>query len=158
MALLLSYASQANSQASVSELSWLEKNHLQQQVDKIDELARLKLGRQIHGDKSDLEILQKIIHRGLIARDDIITMQAMGVVMGNVMVADLGLVWKVYKDKLGESKATCLPQGSECLFPITMLSRRMEVGLLPDVEKVYNESTALIKPYLPKMPFSEVYE
>lgn len=137
----------------IEEMNWFDKNHLDEQVEKIDDITRTGLGLQIHGDKRDLQTLQRVIHRGLVKRDDELTQQALGAVLGNVMVNELGLEWKHYVDRYGRSRAACAPETQECLFPITMLSRRMKVGLMPDVNKIYSESTALIVHLLPKSPY-----
>ncbi len=137
----------------IEELNWFDKNHLSDQVEKVDDLTRTKLGLQIHGDKRDIETLQRVIHRGLVKLDNESMQQALGAVLGNVMVNELGLEWKHYVDRYGRSRAACAPETEECLFPITMLSRRMKVGLMPDVDKVYTESTALIEHLLPKSPY-----
>lgn len=137
----------------IEELNWFDKNHLSDQVEKVDDLTRTKLGLQIHGDKRDIETLQRVIHRGLVKQDNESMQQALGAVLGNVMVNELGLEWKHYVDRYGRSRAACAPETEECLFPITMLSRRMKVGLMPDVDKVYTESTALIEHLLPKSPY-----
>lgn len=137
----------------VEDFNWKDRNHMSEQVERVDELARLKLGLQIRGDKRDLEVLQRIIHRGYIQQDDVLMQQALGAVLGNVMVNELGLEWKRYEDRLGLSRAACAPGTEECLFPVTMLSRRMSVGLMPNVEKVYNDAHELIKHLLPKSPY-----
>ncbi len=137
----------------IEELNWFDKNHLSDQVEKVDDLTRAKLGLQIHGDRRDIKTLQRVIHRGLIAQDNESMQQALGAVLGDVMVNELGLEWKHYVDRYGRSRAACAPGSEECLFPITMLSRRMKVGLMPDVEKVYTDATALILHLLPKSPY-----
>lgn len=133
--------------AELDELSWLQRRHLDQQVEQVDELARLKLGTPVRGNLDDLELLQRIIYRGLIRPTDVAALQALGAVLGNVMVADLELEWKVYIDGEGRSRAACLPDSDQCLFPITMLSRRMEVGLLPDVQRIYADSREMVESY-----------
>ncbi len=143
---------------TISDLSWLEQQHLDQQVEKIDELARSNFGMQVHGTQQDLELLQRIINRGVIARDDHLTQQALGAVLGNLMVNDFGLEWKRYEDKQGRSRATCVGETDKCLFPITMLSRRMAVGLLPNVHNLYQETREMITPFLPKNPYDAALE
>lgn len=140
---------------SLSEFNWLDRQHMDSQRDKIDSLGRSKLGQPVRGTKDDLELLQRIIYKGLIKQDDVQTMQALGAVMGDVMVKEFNLSWMVLEDDLGRSRAVCEPVSEECLFPITMLSRRMEVGLLPNVQELYDYSFELIEPHLPKLPYSE---
>lgn len=153
-----STAAWANDRAprvEVRDFNWLENQQHARQIQQIDDLARLKLGQPVRGNKDDLELLQRIIHMGLVKQDDTLTQQAMGVVLGDVLVRELGLEWKSYTDHLGESRATCAPNTEECLFPVTMLSRRMAVGLLPNVNKLFEETSAMIAPHLPQNPYAK---
>lgn len=150
--LSLSLSAQAGDKTKVPEvnpLGWLAKNHLEKQVERIDDLARRELGVQVHGNKSDLDLLQRIINRGLIPKEERQMLQAMGAVLGNVLQQELGMNWMEYEDKLGKSRALCVKDTMHCLFPITMLSRRMEVGLLPNVQQLFDYCVELMTPYIP---------
>lgn len=141
-------------EATVSDFAWMDRNHMAQQVESIEKLTRTKFGTPIRENKSDLDTLQRIIDRDLIDRDDQLKLQALGAVLGNVMASEVEeLEWKVYEDQLGRSRALCVEGTRQCLFPITMLSRRMEAGLKPNVERVYNEAMELVDPYLPEDPY-----
>lgn len=148
-------AAQDGKKVEVRDLNWLETQQNARQIEIIDELGRLKLGQPVRGNKDDLELLQRIIHMGLVPQDDEYTQQAMGVVLGDVLVRELGLQWKSYTDRIGESRATCAPNSKECLFPVTMLSRRMKVGLLPNVQKLFDETSVMIAPHLPRNPYAQ---
>lgn len=139
----------------IKELSWMDHNKMEQEITAVNELAQTKIGSTIHRDLSDLQLLQRLIDGNWVAREDYETQQAMGVVLGNIMLADFPttLEWKVYEDKLGRSRAVCVKKTSECLFPVTMLSRRMEVGSKPDVKKVYDDAILLLEKYLPRLPY-----
>lgn len=141
-------------EAEISDFSWMDRNHMAQQVQKVDDLARQRVGSQIREDKSDLETLQRIVDRDLVPQDDRLLMQAMGAVLGNVMAKEVDeLEWKVYEDEEGRSRALCVEGTDECLFPITMLSRRMTVGLKPDVKKIYQDAMEMVEPLLPEQPY-----
>jgi hypothetical protein len=147
-------AAVSNETFKIDELGWGDHTYLEKQVARIDKLARTELGTQVRQDLSDLDLLQRIVDRSLIDQDDTATLQAMGAVLGNVMTTDIpALEWKVYEDELGRSRALCAKGTHECLFPITMLSRRMEVGLKPDVDKVYEDAIALMAAHLPQYPY-----
>lgn len=146
---------QSGNKVEIRDLNWLETQQNARQIEAVDELGRLKLGQPVRGNKDDLELLQRIIHKGLVEQKDEYTQQAMGVVLGEVLVRELGLEWKSYTDEIGESRATCAPNSQECLFPVTMLSRRMKVGLLPNVQKLFDETSAMIAPYLPQNPYAQ---
>lgn len=143
------FAQTNKTSARISPLLRMDEQALEKRVESIDKLVRLKLGNQFHGDLTDIVLLQRIIDENLIAKDDSAMMQSAGVVLGNVMVEELGLDWMVYEDRLGRSRALCANNTSNCLFPVTMLSRRLEVNAPVDVQKIYDDAVATIDPYLP---------
>jgi hypothetical protein len=140
---------------TIADLDWMDKNKMDKEITLVNELAQSKLGTALRKDLSDLQTLQRIIDSGLVDQDDFKTQQAMGVVMGNVLQADFPqtLEWKVYRDKVGRSRALCAKGTQECMFPVTMLSRRMEVGSKPDVRKIYADAISYMAEYLPQVPY-----
>lgn len=146
---------QKDPEITITDLEWIDKNKMEKEIASINELIQKKLGSSLRKDLSDLKTLQRIIDANLVETDDYDTQQAMGVVMGNVLLADFPqtLEWKVYRDKAGRSRAVCAKNTQECLFPVTMLSRRMEVGVNPNVRKIYDDAVASMASYLPQMPY-----
>ncbi len=139
----------AKSRVKMAKLVPVEVNQLNAQERVIDQLARRHLGTQVRRNRSDLELLQRMADKNIIKKTDSARLQAMGVVMGKLLEKELNLVWMSYEDELGYSRALCVPNTEHCLFPITMLSRRLEVGLKVDVKKIYANAVALIDPYIP---------
>ncbi len=139
----------------IRELGWMDQNRMSEEVAKVNELGQTKLGTPLRQNLGDLDTLQRIVDRQLVAADDYAVQQAMGVVLGNLILADFPntFEWKVYEDELGRSRALCVRKTSDCLFPTTMLSRRMEVGTKPDVKKIYNDAIMLMEKHLPKLPY-----
>ena len=139
----------------VRELNSLNENFLNKQRQTAEDLVRFKLGRQLHQNQGDLKVMQSAIDRGHLDDADKETLQAFGAAMGDVFVsAHKNLNWKVYEDDLGASHAVCLDQTKHCIFPMTLISRRMEKGLKPNTTKIFNEILATFKPYFPKLPYS----
>ena len=138
----------------LSELTWMDKRHLARQSEKISDLTSIKLGQPVRGTLDDIGLLQRVIYKGLIKKEDAMSQQAMGAVLGDLMAKEFELQWMVFEDGHGRSRAVCEPISKECLFPITMLSRRMNVGLLPNVRELYDYSYELIEPHLPKKPYT----
>jgi hypothetical protein len=139
----------------IRELGWMDQNRMSEEVAKVNELGQTKLGTPLRQNLGDLDTLQRIIDRDLVAADNYEVQQAMGVVLGNIMLADFPntFEWKIYEDQVGRSRALCVRKTSECLFPTTMLSRRMEVGTKPNVRKIYNDAVMLMEKHLPKLPY-----
>ncbi|GAA6152926.1 DUF3806 domain-containing protein [Pseudoteredinibacter isoporae] len=153
MGLLCSSAFAQDEELSVKDLGWIDRSHIQKQIDSIDEISRRNFGGGLHGTKQDLKLMQRIIDRSLIKRDDRLKLQALGAVLGQVLVNEEKLEWQNYEDRLGKSRAVCVPKTQHCLFPITMLSRRMEVGLLPRVNDIYKNAIERIEAHMPKNPY-----
>lgn len=139
----------------ISDLGWMDRSQMDKQATKINDLTLTKLGTPIRGDLSDLATLQRLIDGRHVKMDDVDTQMAMGLVMGNVLLADFPqtLEWKIYEDELGRSRALCVKQAKECFFPMTMLSRRMQVGSQPNVREIYDNAILLMEEHLPKIPY-----
>ncbi len=157
--ILLSAISHAQSgkedQPLIEELRWVDDGYLQRQREMIDEIARSEFGQRIRRDKGDIRTLNRILEGGHAGVTEKQKLQALGVVLGDVFVTDLKLQWQVYHDRKGKSRAVCMPGTHHCLFPITMISRRVEAGLSPDVNDLYEKGVKLMQPYIPKLPYSK---
>ncbi|MEM8561340.1 MAG: DUF3806 domain-containing protein [Pseudomonadota bacterium] len=145
---------QAQVELRIEPLSPLDRQFMARQRATIEDLATLKLGRQINGDtENDLQILQLLLDRRLVRSDQTQELQAMGVIMGDLLAADLGMQWVVYIDNLGRSRALRYKNSDEYLFPITMISRRREVGNATPVTVIYQNAYDIIDPLRQELPF-----
>lgn len=122
-------------------LSAIDQQYMEDQQEAIDALARRHFGRQLNGEKlNDLAVLQRLLDDGLVAQQDVRTLQAMGIVLGEVLRREHGLNWVVYYDQYGRSRSLQLPGFAEdFIFPVTQISRLAEVGASVDVKKIYRE-------------------
>lgn len=155
----LACAQPAQISPTISELSWTDESFLNTQRKRIERLASEQIGVPLRGTSDDLATLQRIIDRELISQDDSSMQQALGVVLGDAMLsAERELQWKVYEDNKGHSRALCAMSVKECLFPVTMLSRRMRLGMKPDVKKIYLDALYLIAESLPELPYGNKRE
>ena len=122
-------------------LSDIDRQFMTGQRDALDSLARSQLGRQLNGTRdNDLEVLQLLLDKHIVHKDQIALLQGMGIVLGQLLKSEKGLTWVAYYDKLGRSRALQVPGfDKDFIFPVTQVSRRAEVGLKVDVRKVYKE-------------------
>ena len=138
----------------ISDLTMLDRDYMREQRRRIDNLARMSLGRQLKDEKAaDLEVLQLIVDRKLLRPEQTLELQAMGIVLGNLLAAELGMQWVIYEDRYGRSRALRLRSSDNFLFPVTMISRRMEAGAPVDVEAIYDKARGMITPYMTPLPF-----
>lgn len=140
----------------IDELSALDRQFIMQQRALLDDLARSRLGRSFSGDRDDdLALLQTLLDRELVRSDQQQELQAMGVIMGDHLAEDLGMHWVVYQDKLGRSRALRYRDSDSYLFPMTMISRRREVGNMESVATIYDKARRTIEHSIPAPPFQQ---
>jgi len=117
----------------------------------VRDLAALHLGRGFNGErKRDLETLQLLLDRRVVRQGETAELQAMGVMLGDLLAEDLDMHWVVYEDEDGRSRGLQLGQTRNFLFPITMISRRVDVGIVVDVQALYAKARAEMEPYIGK--------
>ncbi len=152
--LLFSLCATAKQAPNIGKLSFLDSQYMEQQRSSLDNLARINLGSQFDGSKErDLALLQSLLDRKLVRADQKKELQARGVIMGDLLAEELHLHWVIYEDSLGRSRALRYRETDNYLFPITMISRRIEVGNTSRVSDIYQRAVDLIKPQLPALPF-----
>ncbi len=132
--------------AEISALGMGDRNYLRVQRERVNDLAARYLGRSLSGVKSrDLDTLQELLDRDIVTAGQTLELQAMGVVMGNLMADEHRLRWVVYQDDRGRSRALQLDERPVFVFPITIISRRVDVGLEVDVAALYAKAIAEIQ-------------
>lgn len=144
----------AAEEVHIGELSFLDRQYMAQQRALLQDLAAIELGRRFNGTRpNDLQVLQLLLDRRLIQPQQTRELQAMGVIMGDLLAADLGMHWVIYEDRLGRSRALRYRDSDTYLFPITMISRRQEADNQTPVAAIYEKARAIIASATPPLPF-----
>ena len=136
-------------------LTYNDKVYMERQRDSIDALARRHFGRQLNGDKTnDFAILQRLLDDNIVGAEQVPELQAMGIILGDLLKAEKGLNWVVYTDSYGRSRALQVPGiGKEFIFPATQISRKAEVGIRVNVQDVYGTLLQAVTDIRNKPPF-----
>ena len=143
-----------HAQANIGELSYLDKQYMTQQRNILGDLVARNFGRQFNGARdNDLELLQRLLDQNLIRPEQTRELQAMGVIMGDLLAADLTLHWVIYEDRQGRSRALRDADTDTYLFPITMISRRWEVDNHTPVKQIYQKARDIVINKRPAPPF-----
>lgn len=151
----ITFDNDENKFPKVIDLNWLNQKFLDKQRARANDILAENFGGQFHGAESDVTLIQRILDEELIKPNEKESLQSLGVILGDLYAAKYqSLNWKVFEDEYGKSHAVCVNETKECIFPITMLSRRVELGLKPNAQKVYEIGLDLIYEKLPKMPFT----
>jgi hypothetical protein len=127
----------------VSELTEIELRSLERQRALVSDAALKQLGRSIVGKREDLVVLQDLLDEEAFESSDGYELQALGVVFGDVLAMEFGYRWVAFTDELGRSRAAQHPESGSIVFPVTVISRRVERGVEVDV-------TALFESLAPK--------
>jgi hypothetical protein len=65
-------------------------------------------------------------------------LQSMGVVLGDAFVQELGLRWVIVEDRYGRDPVLSVPGKTMLLYPLTMISKRVEAQKPVDVFELFN--------------------
>ena len=123
-----SVAQNSNFDVLIESLTAIDRQFMADQRIRVERLAN-RLGRGLTGVADrDLDTLQRILDGRLVPAEDTLTLQAMGVVYGDLLGDRLDMDWVVYRDNKGRSRALQYRQIDVYLFPVTMISRRQEGG------------------------------
>jgi hypothetical protein len=141
-------------EVSVGELSYLDRQYMAGQRSALDELAGGHFGTRFKGDRAhDLRLMQRLLDAKVVRSDQTRELQAMGILLGDLLARELDMHWVVYEDKLGRSRALRYRDTDLYLFPVTMISRRWEGGAYTPVADIYQKAVDTISPALPTLPF-----
>lgn len=144
----------AQEEARISELTPTDKQYMAQQRELLGDLVARNYGRRFQSVKhNDLNLLQRMLDDQVVRNDQTRELQAMGVIMGDLLAAELKLHWVVYEDRLGRSRALRYKKTDNYLFPITMISRRREADNRTPVEEIYRKAGEEISATIPALPF-----
>ena len=154
LGLLAAYSALSVGQATdlgvrIEPLTAVDQQFMSEQRVRVEQLAN-RLGRNLSGQAMrDIDTLQRLLDDGLVPSTDTLTLQAMGVVFGDLLGSDLAMSWVVYRDNAGRSRALSHRDADIVLFPMTMISRRHQNGGTRRLQSLYEETVADIRPLLP---------
>lgn len=121
----------------LNELGKFDLRVLEEQRARAAELALTHAHFSLTGTLRDLDTLQALVDSGAIPPSDRFDLQSLGVALGDLMVNELGLEWIVVQDDLGRSRALRIPPTEDLIFPVTMISKRVERGVEVNVRELF---------------------
>lgn len=117
-----------------------------------DDNARLSEQRSViekYLQKNDLEskyetaigkvgTLRALLEAKVFSPNQTYELQSMGIILGDAIVIDMGFHWVIVEDQYGRDPALKYKDTSIILYPLTMISKRVEKGEDIDVFELYN--------------------
>ncbi len=146
--------SHAQQEFRISKLTTVDREFMAQQRTSLQDLAARNLGRQFQGQRDrDLDLLQSLLDKRVVRPEQTRELQAMGLIMGDLLATELDMHWVIYEDRVGRSRALRYKESDDFLFPMTMISRRREAGNQARVADIYQKAYAIIAERKPALPF-----
>jgi hypothetical protein len=139
----------------IGPLSALDRQYMDQQRQRIRELTLRHYGGQCCRREAELDYLQRLLDDRHVTADQRELLQAMGILLGDLLAEELDLDWVIYEDARGRSRALQIDESDNFVFPVTMISRRWEVGDRKPVSAIYGDAVEAIKIARPPLPFQE---
>ena len=144
-----SVAQSPNFDVLIEPLTAIDRQFMAEQHMHVEQLAN-RLGRGLTGVADrDLNTLQRILDERMVPAKDTLTLQAMGVVFGDLLGDRLDMDWVVYRDNKGRSRALRYRQMDVYLFPVTMISRRQEGGSERRLKPLFDDTVRDTRLLLP---------
>jgi hypothetical protein len=129
-----------SAESVVQPLAAGDRRKLERQRGIVDVLARRRVGTPRRGGAiGDLRLLQSLVDDRVLSTDQSYELQALGVVLGDVMAEQLDLSWVVVDDQYGRTRALQYGSHEDVFFPVTMISRRYEKNIPVDVDELYRK-------------------
>ncbi len=122
----------------VSELSHDEIACLEVQRHWVRDFYLPESQSKIDSVEGKLSLLQIILDNRWIELTETEKLQCLGVVIGDAFVQEMGLTWVAITDKSGRNLGVVLEGTTLIVWPITMISQRVEAGESVDVRTLFS--------------------
>jgi hypothetical protein len=89
-----------------------------------------------------LGLLRALLEAKIFDASQWLELQSMGIILGDAIVQEMGWLWRMVEDEYGRDPCVKVPGSSMVLFPLTMISKRVERGETVDVFALFNMAVA----------------
>ncbi len=115
-----------------------------------EQIVERATSRKLSGSIADIEILQATLDGQHLSAEQTWELQCLGLAFGRVFLAEAAdFDWAMVEDEYGRDPALRYRETDLLVFPLTMISKRVEDGEAPDLGDLFQgllERTAELKP------------
>lgn len=130
---------------TITDLTENDNRLLERQIQVVNDLL-ISLGEcPLTETVQDCQRIQAIIDSNVLRKKDTWQLQCLGIALGCVMVKVLSLHWIIVIDEYGRDPALRFQNTSLIVYPLTMISKRIEKGESVDVTNLLNLTSAHVK-------------
>jgi len=135
----------SQSEQNITALTETDEQRLRDQRAVVERFLGNEDSRQKYGTAAGkLGTIRAVLDAGIFGRDQTYELQCLGVVLGDAFVQELGMEWIMVDDAYGRDPAVRMPKTTIILFPLTMVSKRIEQGERVDVFDLFNGVAAQV--------------
>ena len=136
----------SESTQKITSLTESDQNRLRDQRAVIEKCLPDDSSRQNYKKAAGkLGIIRAILDRNLYKPTRTYELQCLGIILGDAFVQELKMEWVMVEDEHSRDPAVRLPKTSIILFPLTMISKRVERGEEVDVFDLFNGVAAKVE-------------
>jgi hypothetical protein len=95
--------------------------------------------------KEKLRLLQAILDAGWIEKSDKLKLQCLGITFGDALAQELGMEWVMVTDEHSRDPAIRFPGTTVLIFPLTMISKRVERDEAVNVQDLFEKTIGVVK-------------
>jgi hypothetical protein len=97
------------------------------------------LDEDLDGTQNDLALMQRVLDQGVVEPEATYTLQAFGLAFGRVFLNEFpDYDWWMVEDEHGRDPAIRYKESSLLIFPMTMISKRVEDGEPFDLAELFD--------------------
>jgi hypothetical protein len=96
-----------------------------------------------------LSLLNTIVGEKWVEPHETVKLQSLGITLGDALVQELGMRWVAVEDEHGRDPAIELPGTTVIVFPLTMISKRIERGEEVNVLELFKGICSKIREVIP---------
>jgi len=97
------------------------------------------LDEDLDGTRNDLVLIQRVLDQGVVEPEATYTLQALGLAFGRAFLNEFpGYDWWMVEDEYGRDPAIRYKETNLLVFPMTMISKRVEDGEQFDVAELFD--------------------
>ena len=129
-----------------SKISPPDQTRIAEQRAVIDRATRARYGTPLRGGTEDLALLQRLLDDGVYGVNHTYELQSLGVVLGQVLADEVSakLSWVTVTDEWGVDPALRYGTTTLLVFPLTMISKRLEEYRLVNVQELYDNTVTTV--------------
>lgn len=136
----------AQPEQKITALNEADQNRLRDQRAVVERyLADVASKEKYKTAAGKLGTIRALLQGNVFKPDQKYELQSLGIVLGDAFVQDMEMEWIIVEDEYGRDPAVRLPHTTIILFPLTMISKRVERGEDVDVFNLYNGIAAQVE-------------